>query len=445
LANFDQFIDQVFAPEGEEHSSFNLLSSQSTIDALARLFGASGFLWEDFLRFQHQNLLPLLADGQALQQRPTRAELEQELHSALAKATSPTEQRTMLNRFKDQAMLRIDLRHMLGHSSFPEFSQELSELAEIVISGAVDLANQALERTHGRPLLANRQPCPLAVFALGKCGGQEMGYASDVELSFVYSGDGHTTGPRVIPTPEYFEHLVKQVSEFIEHRREGIFQLDLRLRPYGNQGPLASPLAAFQRYYQPGGGARQFERQALVKMRCIAGDPELAQQVLAIRDQFVYGPEPFDPRELRHIRTRQVKELVPPGRTHAKYSPGALVDVEYLIQYLQILHGQSNQALRTPNTVAALQALYEARVLDAEVHHNLYEGYLFLRHLINALRIVRGNAKDLLLPLPGTPEFAALARRLGFGERQATLEWEVVHQFGQVEQLFTAYVEREAG
>jgi glutamate-ammonia-ligase adenylyltransferase len=201
----------------------------------------------------------------------------------------------------------------------------------------------------------------------------------------------------------------------IESRAEGIFHIDLRLRPHGNKGPMATPLEALAQYYRPGGDADPFERQALIKLRRVGGDDALGRAVEALRDDYVYGPAPWDLDAALHLRERQVRELVAPGRFNVKYSPGALVDCEYSAQYLQILHGREKLALRTPSTREALDRSRQAGILTADEHEHLSQAYLFWRQVADALRMVRGNARDLLLPEEGSFEFSFLARRLVYG------------------------------
>jgi glutamate-ammonia-ligase adenylyltransferase len=251
---------------------------------------------------------------------------------------------------------------------------------------------------------------------LGKFGGRELGYASDLELLVVYQEAG-TTEVSGIENGELFDRLVQDVVETLEAREEGIFHIDLRLRPHGKKGPLASPLGLLRDYYRPGGDAHPFERQALIKMRFVAGDPALGREVEAFRDDYVWSGEPWDMAEALRLRERQVAELVPPGRFNVKLSRGGLVDVEYTAQYLQIRHGREHASLRTPRTLQALAALADLRILSGAEAETLREGYVFWRRMADALRMVRGQASDLLLPDEGSEELRLLARRLGYKGR----------------------------
>ncbi len=258
-------------------------------------------------------------------------------------------------------------------------------------------------------------PCPATIFALGKCGGRELGFASDIELMLIYAGNGMTTGPKIISTSEFFEELIRSFVNSIQARQEGIFHIDLQLRPYGKAGSLAVSLDAFQRYFMPGGPAWAYERQALVKLRPITGDQALGESVCRLRDEYVYNGEPFNVTAMRAMRERQIRHLVTAGTFNAKYSPGGLVDLEYLVQGLQITYGAKIPSLRLTNIRMAMAALAEAGILSTDDYARLRKAHTFLRWLIDSLRVVRGNSKDVNIPPFDSEEFAFLARRLRYG------------------------------
>lgn len=409
---FDQFLDKVFERTPGE-SAFRVITRQEGLDLLARLLGSSEFLWEELLRNNFASLVPVFERlGSASD--PTRDELRGVLVSRLGAARGPDERKRALNDFKDGEMLLIVLQQMRAPRSLTRFSARLTALAEVVIEQALRLTLRQLEESHGQPLNADGRVCPVAACAQGKLGGREVGYASDAELVFVYDGTGWTSGSRPIPVEQFFDRLVRDLVELIEARREGAFRVDLRLRPHGSSGPLACPIDAWRDYYSESGDAAPFERQALIKLRVIAGDEALGRIALQHRDSFVYSGAGWDMEAALHLRRRQALELVPPGRTHLKYSPGGLVDVEYAVQYMQIQHGQENPDLRGPNTLDALRALKRAGLLHVAQQQSLAAAYSFLRRLIDAMRMVKGDAGDLVLPDTGAAEFAFLARRMGY-------------------------------
>ena len=395
-------------------SELKSLESDAVLGTLADLMGVSRFLWDDFLRLQHENLFPILQNMPALEGRKTPVQLRDQLEQQLEESPQETDARTRLNRFKDQEMFRIDLRHITHRIDFLDFSTELSDLAEAVISKAADLSFQNLQERMGKPLRPDGGPCAWCVSALGKFGGREMGFASDVELIFVYENEGTLQGPNPVSHSHFFQEWVQNFSTMIPSRRAGIFAIDFALRPHGNAGKLACSQETFRHYYTQGGDARQFERMALVKLRPVAGDASLGEAILKMRDAFVYSGDPLDYEGILHLRRRQAKELVGSGQVSAKFSPGGLVDVEYFVQTRQIAAGHRDPSVRTENTWEALDRLRKAGHLNQEQTTRLRDTYAFLRKLIDALRVVRGHAQDLTLPPSDSREFAYLVRRLQY-------------------------------
>ena len=413
LLQFRDFLVNLF--DKAEWGDLSSLEQPAVLRALAKLLGVSTFLWEDFLRLQHDNLFPIVANVEALEAAKTKAELLDELQLELAEVSEESQRPDQLNRFKDRQMFRIDMRHILGHSSeFGQFAEELSDLAEAVVEAAARLCDERLRQRYGTAQTGDHHECPYSVCALGKCGGRELGFASDIELMFIYEDNGSTTGPTSITTTEYFLKLVECFTQTIRARQKGIFEIDLRLRPYGRTGSLAVSLDAFRSYFQAGGAAWPYERQALVKLRPIAGDPDFGQRIVELRDELIYSGETFDAVAMRAMRERQVQQLVAAGTFNAKLSPGGLVDCEYIVQGLQITHGHRDASLRTPSTRKAIAALGRLGILTPDQTNLLMAAYVFLRGLIDALRMVRGNARDLTLPEINKEEFQFLARRLGY-------------------------------
>lgn len=422
LLHFREFIGQLFRRPNwpDELTS---LERPEVLDALARLLGVSSFLWDDFLRMQYANLFPVVHDVDSLKTSKSREQLQNELENLLKPVhdgpQAPLENAQWikaLNDFKDREMFRIDMRHILGHSvGFQQFSEELTDLTEVIVNAAFHLCHQDQRTIYGTPCLQDGLLSHMSVCALGKCGGREMGFASDVELMFVYGGNGLTTGPQVITTAEFYEKVVQMFITVIQTRQEGIFEIDLQLRPYGKSGSLAVSMAAFMRYFSPDGPAWAYERQALVKLREIAGDSEMGQRIEALRDEYIYSGEPFDVIALRAMRERQIRHYVTGGTFNAKYSPGGLTDIEYLVQGLQITNGYLDPSLRNPNTRLAMDALAKVGILSANDYERLHKAYTFFRWLIDSLRVVRGNAKEVTIPPLSSQEAAFLARRMLYG------------------------------
>src|SRR5262249_12644771 len=206
------------------------LEALDVLEPLANLLGVSRFLCEDFLRMQHENLFPIVVDVPGLRQPSSPAALREELDELLRGHEGLEDRVRELNAFKDRAMFRIDLRHITGRTDLTQFSAELTDLAELVTGVAADLVHEALGRQLGRPRLPDGRECPWCIAALGKFGGRELGFGSDLELLFVYEGDGATTGPTSLPNGEYFARFVQTFLSTVTSRQAGVFEIDLRLR-----------------------------------------------------------------------------------------------------------------------------------------------------------------------------------------------------------------------
>ena len=416
LLHFGELLGQLLA-KPDWPVEFASLESPRVLDTLARLLGVSDFLWSDFLRMQHANLFPLVHDQDAVAVARGRADIEREF----AEAVRPPGWRDALNALKDRELFRIDMRYILGKTGLEQFSGELTDLAEVVVDSANRLAAAELSASYGSPRLKDGSECRFAICALGKCGGRELGFASDIEVLFVYEGEGETGGPERIGTAELFEKLVQVIVGAVRSRKEGVFELDLRLRPYGTKGSMAVSLEAFRRYYAKGGPAWSYERQSLIRLRPIAGEASFGREIVRLRDDLVYDGDPPDPASVRAMRERQVRQLVTGGTFNLKFSPGGLVDVEYLVQSLQARHGHADPALRTPNTREAMDALAGAGILGAGDRDRLRDAQEALRKLIEALRVVRGHATDVTMPPVGSEELASLARRMSAAPDGGTL------------------------
>lgn len=415
LIRFEELVRRI-AIEGSTDRLQRFLADPEAQRELAQLLGASDFLWEDFIRLQYESLLPMLgrAGGSDSVSTPSE-ELAQKIDQQLAVTADDEKKRAILNRFKDDEAYLIDVDHILQRNTdFFFLSHRLSRLAEVVVSRAFSISWEHLHRRYGAPRSAAGLAAEYAVFGLGKLGGSALGYASDIELMTVYSDQGDTSGPKSISNREFFERLVEGAARSVVAKRESIFEVDLRLRPYGSDGPRAVHLESFIEYFGPGGKSHSVERLALIRMRPIAGSAGLGERVTAIRDQLIYERDSIDVSEIRELRTRQAEEKGVGTRLNAKFSPGALVDLEYNVQLLQIEHGRSHPALRDPGIHATLRGLSELGTIDPEEAESMIRSYRFLRNLINGLRMLRGHAQDLFLPDFDSLEALHLARRMGY-------------------------------
>jgi glutamate-ammonia-ligase adenylyltransferase len=432
LVAFGEFIGDLFRRHDWSRELLSLEQPQ-VLGGLVQLLGASEFLWEDFLRMQYTNLFPVLSDWQALEQPKSVETLHAELFAELA--DSPDWRKT-LNAFKDREMFRTDMRRIQGKIvGYGRFSAELSGLVEVVFQTAFDQVYAELKALYGEPRLPDGSICPVVVCGLGKFGGRELGFASDIELMLCFEAEGDTDGAQTIRNSEFFDRMVQNLKAAIWAKQEGIFEIDLRLRPYGKHGRLAVSLEAFERYYAPQGAAWSFERQALIRLRPICGSAEFGERLLMLRDQYVFTEYGFDVSAMRAMRERQMRHLVAGGSLNVKFSAGGLADLEYLVQGLQIRFGLQHPSLRTPSIRTAIQELHQLGILSESQFLQLKDAHNFLRKVIDALRVVRGNAKDVTVPASHTPEFSYLARRLKYNDATATLQADLNNHTKFVQQL----------
>src|SRR6185312_4209 len=266
-----------------------------------------------------------------------------------------------------------------------------------------------LMKRFGVPILSDGvragQPSRFAILALGKLGGREMNYHSDLDLMMVYEGDGRTEPlahatrfDRFEPTDNYHfftelaQHIIKATSYLGPMGR--LYQIDMRLRPTGKSGSLVIPLTEFRRYFitqldsssHPEGGAQLWERQALTRARIVHGDVDFGREVMAVVAEGAYGLtwKAAIADEIRTMRER-LQASRPPG--NLKRGPGGLADVEFLVQLFQIKYGRDLPALRLPNTWQALEALRKAGMLSEAEETALATAYDFLLRVQSRLRI----------------------------------------------------------
>ncbi|MBI4388187.1 MAG: hypothetical protein HY582_04010 [Candidatus Omnitrophica bacterium] len=436
------FGKEIFEREDFEQI-FIALEKGEALGSLSKIFGSSRFLWEEFIRTQHESLIPLLGDRSILGNRKSKLRMMRELAQILRSVNGFQGKVEVLNAFKDREMFRIDARHLLRKTSYlEEFAEEFTDLCEVVVATGYHLSWEEVLKTFPLPMADEKTKSEVSILALGKFGGRELGYASDLELLFVYTDDRDTSSVRSQKNLEFFTELVRQFRQVIWAREEGVFEIDLRLRPHGKDGPLAASLELFKNYYSEHGGAWSYERQALVKLRAVAGSPWLGKEVERLRDEFVYGKTPFNLEEVVRLRERQRGELVKPGVLNAKYSLGGLLDIEYLVQILQIAFGQSHESLHQTNTLKAMRVLWQEGVLDEAEFQSLRASYIFIRDLINALRIFRGNAKDLTIPKREDLEFTTLARRVGYEGSDEVVQKKLEESCAHAMKVATEFYER---
>jgi glutamate-ammonia-ligase adenylyltransferase len=311
---------------------------------------------------------------------------------------------------KQRVMVEVAAADLAGTLNTREATRHLAALADAELDRAV---RHALGTGDG-----------LAVIAMGKLGGREIGYGSDLDVLFVYD-------PRKAPDEDeasaWFSYKARAIIGLISepHVAGPGYELDTRLRPSGSQGMLVTSIEAFARYHSvppPGAVAKaasvgssgaSWERQALLRARFCAGDPELGARALRVAEQAAYGGKPPDPLEIHHLRKRMEHELARErdDRFDLKAGRGGLFDVEFAVQFLQMRHGADTR-VRTPDIAEALEALAALGFVRAADYEALREGYRFLRRLEQRIHVQRGKSSSTLDARDSG--LRALAHRMGY-------------------------------
>ena len=333
------------------------------------------------------DLIPNLGAPGGLDARPPAAMLEA-ASAALEWRSDLDDRQRALQRFRRREELRIAAADILGLGDVVTTARSLTALAEAALQAALD---------------ALSPPLPFAVIAMGRFGGAELSYASDLDVICVYDG---TTNEDFAAAEKTAEALLR----FIAGRSPAtqVFPIDFDLRPEGKDGPLARSLDGYRNYYER--WVQTWELQALVRARFVAGDADLGRRFLDLVEPYVWR-DPFpeaDVKEIRRMKARVERERIPPGEDpqfHLKLGRGSLSDVEWTAQLLQLQHG-----VRAPGTMAALDALAAAGVLDPEDRTVLADAYRFCERTRNRWFLIKG-APDDSLPRQAD-QLAHLARSL---------------------------------
>jgi [glutamine synthetase] adenylyltransferase / [glutamine synthetase]-adenylyl-L-tyrosine phosphorylase len=409
LHHMTSFITTVGARTSYLHL---LLENPGIRRLLVGLFATSEFLSNFFLR--HPELLDSLVRADLVQVTRTRDGLARELAARMGAAQDFESELDILRRFRTEEFLRIGVHDIQGQLRPPGVSEQLSSLAEVCLKQALGLAWRDVTRRLELP------PDPptegLAVLAMGKLGGAELNYHSDLDLIFVYdAGAAEWWRDRIAPH-EFFTRVAQRAMSVLQTpTREGVaYRIDTRLRPSGNQGPLVSSLESFEAYHRT--SAQLWERQALIKARPVEGPAALRARLEKTLTRFVYGRglDRAGVAEVRSMRERIASERDGADGQHVniKTGRGGLFDVEFVVQMLQLEHGYHEPRLRVRSTRRALMALEATRRLAAEDARALREGYDFLRALEGRLRIERDQPVEAFDTEPDA--MRGVARRLGY-------------------------------
>lgn len=392
------------------------------IEVLGAAFGNSPAMAQTFIR--DPLLVYWIEDDRVLVRRTTRSVLLTNLEASLSAVTSFEARCEALRRFKRREMLRIGIRDLLGVATPVETYTMLSELASAVIHWVYELVDQDLRQRFGdfRGAPSNRGTSDgFSVLAMGKLGGWELNYSSDVDLIYVYhasqgntkAGKGQTSISRTL----YCETLARELTAVLTaSTAEGaLFRVDLRLRPEGMVGPLASSLEDALHYYK--GRGRTWERLAFLKAKPIAGNIRVGQSLIRGLASFVYGNEEVADvvfPAIQSLRSQILSKMIRRGEVdrHVKLGVGGIREIEFIVQGLQLRWGYRYPKIRDRQTLKGLVKLRQIGKLTAQEASMLKESYVFLRNLEHKLQMVN-EFQTHLLPTK-SEEISKCAVRMGY-------------------------------
>jgi glutamate-ammonia-ligase adenylyltransferase len=335
--------------------------------------------------------------------------------AALSSAPDAASLGSALRHLRQGVYLTTLLRDLTGRAGLAEVCRTTTRLAEVAVASAVEAHTRWLVDIHGEPRNGGRGTAQrLLVIAMGKLGGGELNVSSDIDLVFVYPEDGETDGPRPIANQEFFDRLGRRVIGSLDERTTDgfVFRVDMRLRPYGESGPLSCSFAALEAYLVAQG--RTWERYAWLKARPLTGGS--SDEFMRLVTPFVYRKYlDYDAYEgLRDVH-RQIREqgLRRDYAANLKLGPGGIREIEFIVQALQLVRGGRDPGLRERGTLPALAALRARGLLPDQAVTDLSAAYSFLRNLEHRLQY-RDDAQTQDLPADSA-ECTALARAAGFG------------------------------
>jgi glutamate-ammonia-ligase adenylyltransferase len=384
IANLERFMAAV---PRIEFALEELAEGPRTTEVLLQVFSTSQYLTEVLIRD------PLLLDWlQGGPERRDRSALIDDLWKTVSGRSDENEQRLTLRRFRERESLRIGYNDIVRGFPLEMITQDLSDLADACVEAAVRLAHARAAARFGMPITPRGSAARFVVLGLGKLGGQELNYSSDIDLVFLYDEDGQTQGPKVVSSAEFFARMGSDIVRLLADQTTlGMaYRVDMRLRPDGEQGVLAQSLDATLGYYVTRG--RTWERQALIKCRPVAGDLALGTTFLEAIKPFVYRRYlgAAEIAEIKALKRRIEQRTVSAGtaEVEVKTGKGGIRDVEFVVQFLQLLHGGEYPDVRHATTLTAIARLEQVGCLSAEERHIMDDTYRFLRQVEHRLQIL---------------------------------------------------------
>jgi glutamate-ammonia-ligase adenylyltransferase len=415
----------------------------SHFSELINLLGSSSFLSDVLIR-QGEHW-PEVFLRQIEVRRKTAAENLMDLNAAIRGVLSFDDFCAALRRYKQREYLRIGARDLMPSVTMEETVRELSALADASLEAAYRFGRSQVEKEYGTLLLPGKpEDNGFVVLGMGKLGGAELNFSSDIDVIFLFGDDeGESSGGRKGKTTprEFFSAIGQKIIQAMGDVTEDgfVFRIDLRLRPLGANGPLVQSVNSAMVYYESWGQC--WERAALIKGRPVAGDLDLGKQFLKEVEPFIYRRylDYTTVDELRHMKARIENELLTGDgkERNIKLGYGGIREIEFFTQALQLVNGGYEASLRGPGTLPALEQLARHNLITAQDRDSLSEAYRFLRQAEHKIQMVQ-EAHTYSIP-EGKEEEKALARRLGYTKTKTLHERDL---FWRDHRVHTADVRR---
>jgi glutamate-ammonia-ligase adenylyltransferase len=430
IVNFERFAEKIL----DKNYLFTIITnSKELFHALITLFSGSQLLTDTLLKSPSH--FDWLNQPETLGQKKSKDVLYRDYHSLAGTDVLTDKTPALLRQFKKREYIRIGLRDLLGEVKLEETVGDLANLADVCLQVAYEYADKILKAKHGIPYEKNpegiEKESEFTVLSMGKLGGKELNFSSDIDLIYIYSssqgetkaGDSDSPGIRTLSNHEYFSKLALLLTKTIhEITGEGnVFRVDLELRPEGKSGEITNSLASCETYYQSWG--RTWERQALIKARVSAGSDELGKEFFSMIEPFIFrrSLDFAAIGEIKSLKKKIDEDLIKRNveKGNIKLGAGGIREIEFIVQAYQLIFGGREKSLRVPNTLITLQRLREMHFIDEDERSKLQRAYIFLRRLENMVQISFGLQTHVL---PKEEEkLAILAKKMKIKEQENSM------------------------
>ena len=401
-------------------------------------------------------------DAERLQSPRRREGLQREVKSFLTAGLESKDYAgtlTKLREFKQREMLRIAARDLARLGNVPEITEEISNVADVCLQAVYEVVLQQLSEKFGTPYALDPAtekwvPSSFCVLGMGKLGGQELNYSSDIDVLFVYSGEGETfkgkpgknsKARKGVPNHQFYAKVAEgMIAECTRMTGESfLFRIDMRLRPEGKTAPLARSISSYETYYAQWG--QTWERMMLIKARCVAGDQSLGAEFLEMIQPFRYPRSISEqvPREVAEMKQRIENEIIKSGELerNVKLGRGGIREIEFLVQTQQVLQGGRMPFLQGSKTLPGLDKLKDYNLLQAEQVKRLKEVYCFLRDIEHRLQMEE-NRQTHTIPVSKEAR-TRLAKLMGFST-VVEFEKKLQRHNDEVRRVYDSFIKLDA-